>query len=472
MIRTSRKRSGFASKSTRRKKIGLRYFLFFGALLSARAESTSESNDHTVSNSSAAAATAPVSDENQTWSFHFQATTITQAHDVFSAPYAGENSLQREEPWRTTETMTLFLGVRLWSGGEFYIDPEASGGRGLSGATGLAGFPNGEATRVGNPQLTPYLARLFFRQTFALSEESEPVEADLNQIAGKRAHSNVIVTFGKLAAGDVFDDNTYSHDPRTQFENWSLMANGAWDYPADTRGYTFGGTIELNEPNWSVRVGSFAEPTEANGARFDHHLPRALAHALEIEKRFSFHGHAGALRGLLFANSARMGKYSDAIALSPTAPDVTATRAYRIKYGAGVNFEQGLTRDLSVFGRASWNDGHSETWMFTEIDSSVSAGLSLVGTSWHRHDDGIGVAVVSNGLSDDHRGYLAAGGYGFIVGDGRLNYARENLIESYYSWAVIHGLTLSFDAQFFQHPAYNRDRGPVELAGVRVHVQW
>ena len=409
---------------------------------------------------------------NGVWSIHFQATTITQGHDAFSAPYEGLNSMQRNEPWRTTETMTLFLGARIWPGGEIYVDPEASGGRGLSGTVGAAGFPNGEATRVGESRITPYLARLFIRQTFALSTETEPVEGDINQIEEKRARSNVTITAGKFAAGDVFDNNQESHDPRTQFENWSLMANGAWDYPADTRGYTYGGTIELNEPDWSVRVGSFAEPREANGARFDRHVPRALGHALEIEKRLSWWKHVFIWRGLLFANSAHMGNYQDALALSPASPYVTQTRRYRVKYGAGVNIEQCLTNDLSLFGRAGWNDGHSETWAFTEIDNTISIGLSLAGAAWHRNRDTVGLAVVSNGLSSSHRDYLAAGGYGFIIGDGRIDYARENILETYYSFSVIRGLTLSLDAQCFQHPAYNRDRGPIALAGVRMHVQW
>ncbi len=448
----------------------------------------SQSGNSPPTNSRPVPAT-PAADNAQTaeawWSFHVQATTITQAHDAFKAPYSGSESLQRKEPWRTTETMTVFLGARVWPGGEIYIDPEAAGGRGLSGAVGLAGFPNGEATRVGSSQLTPYLARLFFRQTFALSDVTDPVEGDLNQIAERRARSNVVLTVGKLAAGDVFDGNQSSHDPRTQFENWSLMANGAWDYPADTRGYTYGATVEWNCVDWSARAGAFAEPTEANGARFDHHLSRAFGDVVEIERRYKVGEHAGAVRALVFANSAHMGNYRDALLLeslaapsvaaapdSTTPPDITATRRYRVKYGAGLNFEQSLTAGISIFGRAGWNDGHTETWAFTEIDNTVSFGVTLSGASWHRRDDVIGVAVVSNGLSASHREYLAAGGHGFIVGDGRLDYAREDILETYYSWAAVRGVTVSVDGQFFEHPAYNRDRGPVALAGVRMHLQW
>ncbi|MEO6993234.1 MAG: carbohydrate porin [Lacunisphaera sp.] len=406
------------------------------------------------------------------WSLHFQATTISEKHGSFSAPYSGTNSLQTNEPWQTTETGTIFAGRELWSGGEIYLNPEISGGKGLSGTVGAAGFPNGEATRVGATTLTPYLARLFFRQTFNLDATTESVEPDANQLGGSRAKSNITLTLGRFAAGDVFDDNSYSHDPRTQFSNWSLMANGAWDFPADTRGYTYGVAVELNQPDWALRVGALAEPTEANGARFDHQLSHALGTVVEWERSYSIAAQKGVVRFLTYLNSARMGSYRQTIDHPEYGMDITRTRRYRTKQGLGLNFEQAITQDLGLFGRAGWNDGHTETWAFTEIDNTLSLGLSLKGTNWQRKSDTVGLAGVSNGLSSDHRDYLAAGGYGFIVGDGRLDYRREEVLEGYYAAQICRGLTLSVDFQYLMNPAYNRDRGPVVVSGLRLHAQY
>ena len=415
---------------------------------------------------------APTAVKPEDWSIHFQATTISQKHGSFNAPYAGANSMETTEPWRTTETATLFLGLRLWSGAEIYVNPEASGGKGLSGAVGAAGFPNGEATRVGESKFTPYLARLFLRQTINLGGESETVSADANQLAGKRTKSNLTFTLGKLAAGDVFDDNSLSHDPRTQFENWSLMANGAWDFPADTRGYTYGLTVELNEPGWALRAGSLAEPTEANGSDFDHHISHALGDVVEFEKSYTVGSRAGVVRLLSFINYAHMGSYQETINTSSFAMDITRSRKYRSKFGCGVNVEQEIADDVGLFGRAGWNDGQTETWAFTEIDNTLSLGLSVKGTRWHRKNDVFGLAGVSNGLSPDHRDYLSAGGYGFIVGDSRLSYGRENILETYYAANLIPGMAISFDCQLIGNPAYNRDRGPIFVGGFRVHVAY
>ena len=406
------------------------------------------------------------------WSVHAQATTISQKHGAFAAPYAGDNSLATTEPWRTSETATLFLGLRLWQGAELFADPEASGGKGFSGAVGVAGFPNGEATRVGASALTPYLARLFLRQTFALGDATEPVEAGAHQLGGIRATENLTLTAGKFAAGDVFDDNRFSHDPRTQFENWALMANGAWDFPADTRGYTLGAAAELNAAGWALRAGVLAVPTEANGARFDHAVAHARGQVVEWEKPYAEGPRKGVVRLLAFTNQAHMGSYRTALAPREPEAVVTRSRSSRSKGGLGLNFEQELTEDTGIFGRAGWNDGKTETWAFTEIDNTASLGVSAKGAAWGRQRDVCGLAAVSNGLARDHREYLAAGGYGFIVGDGRLAYAREAVLETYYAAGLGHGLFLSLDGQFVTHPAYNRDRGPVFVGGFRVHAEY
>jgi high affinity Mn2+ porin len=410
--------------------------------------------------------------ESTPWySVHEQGTVVTQKHPPFRSPYVGPHSLVPEEPAATTETATLFAAARLWPGGEVVFNPEVAGGRGLSGTQGVAGFPNGEATRVGVPEPTPYIARLFFRQTWGLGGSWEKAEDMPNQIAGPRDIDRVTLTVGKMSAGDIADNNRYSHDPRTQFLNWSLMYNGAWDYPANVRGYTYGIALELNTVFWALHYGIFAEPAVANGAEFDPRFLKANGQVLEVEEHWGIGDHPGKLRELFYLNHAHMGNYREALALMPVDPDVTLTRAYRFKYGFGLNLEQEITRDLGLFARAGWNDGHSESWAFTEIDRTASVGLVLKGRHWRRPDDEVGLAGVINGLSGPHRDYLAAGGLGFIIGDGRLNYAPEQIVEAYYNWQVVKGINVTFDFQGINHPAYNADRGPVAVGTIRVHFE-
>jgi high affinity Mn2+ porin len=406
------------------------------------------------------------------FSAHAQATLVTQAHPPFHSPYVGPHSLLPEEPSATSMTGTLFLAARLWHGGELVFDPEVAGGRGLSGTLGVAGFPNGEITRVGVPEPTPYFARLYFRQWCGFGGEEEKVEDAPNQIPGARDVDRLTLTVGKLAATDVADDNRYSHDPRTQFLNWSLMYNGAWDYPANVRGYTYGAALELNRKDWALRYGVFAEPTVANGTALDPHIDNANGHVLELEERFRVEDHPGKLRLLAYLNHAHMGNYREALALMPVDPDITLTRAYRIKYGFGLSFEQELTKELGLFARLGWNDGQSESWAFTEIDRTALVGLLLAGRCWCRPDDQLGAAIVVNGISDAHRDYLAAGGLGFILGDGRLNYGPEEILELFYSLALRKGIYVTVDFQGVNHPAYNRDRGPVGVTALRVHAEF
>ena len=410
--------------------------------------------------------------EPKPWSVHGQATTVMQGNWPFPSPYAGTNSLLPIRNQRTTETGTLFLGYRIWSGGEVYFNPEVSGGRGLSSTLGLAGFPNGEATRVGAIAPTPYIARLFYRQTMGLGGETEEVADGPNQIAGTRDVSRLTFRIGKMSALDVFDDNAYSHDPRTQFMNWSLMDNGAWDYPANTRGYTYGATLEFNQKSWAIRYGIFAQPAEANGAAFDPQILRANGSIVEVERRYELFDRPGKLRAMAYLNNAHMGNFRVSLRDNPTEPDITSSRAYRVKYGFGLNAEQQLTDDLGGFARIGWSDGHTENWAFTQIDSSISVGLLRKGTLWHRPGDQVGLAFVANGLSTGQRDYLAAGGIGFIIGDGRLNYGPEEILEAYYNWQLKPGVNVTFDVQGVNHPAYNRDRGPVGIAGVRVHLEF
>ena len=410
------------------------------------------------------------------FSVHFQTTVISQKHAYVSADYSGPNSLQQRESTKTSLSATLFMGLRLPKDfGAIYFDPEVTGGEGLSGVTGIASFPNGDISHVGTPEPQPYVARAYYQKSFDLGGEREHVDSDANQLAGYQPEKRLTFTFGKVASPDFFDNNTYSHDPRTQFMNESLMDDSAWDYPADTRGYTVGGVIEYNEPAWAVRYGAFQEPTQANGGSLDGHIPQALGHVLESEYRWTLGEQAGEVRPMAYINTAHMGNYGEAIELgraTGTTPDVTATRTYSAKYGFSLSAEQAITADLGIWGRAGWNDGHTESWAFTEVDRLGSLGISLKGTAWNRPDDVFGFAGAIAGLSNDHRDYLRDGGLGFIIGDGQLNYAPEEVLEAYYLIKVAEHVFVTPDLQFVDHPAYNSDRGPVYIGGVRGHVEF
>ena len=252
------------------------------------------------------------------------------------------------------------------------------------------------------------------------------------------------------------------------------MGNGAWDYPANTRGYTMGLTTELGQPNWTLRFALTMVVTQENASIWDAQIAKANTETIEYERRYKIEGQKGTLRILGYLNNGKFGDYNLAIAQQPKGPVIDTTQHYgRHKYGFGINAEQYLSHDLGVFARTSWNDGHTETWFFTEIDRSISLGASLHGTKWHRADDEMGLAFVANGLSDPHKNYLAAGGYGFIIGDGKLNYSSEMIAEFYYRFnAYQKKFYISPDYQFIIHPAYNADRGPVNVFGIRAHIEF
>jgi high affinity Mn2+ porin len=412
------------------------------------------------------------SKEDQAWNFHFQQTVIWQYHFDFPAPYSGVNSLKPVESPQISVTSTLFIGRGLWQGGELYFNPELSGGNGLSGSSGVAGFLNGETYRIGDPQPEVTVARIFLRQNFALSGDATPAADQENQLAVRQAPSRVVLTLGKFGVTDVFDNNAYSHDPRTQFFNWALMTYGAWDYPANTRGYTWGFIAELIHPEWAIRISGAMVPTEANQSEMDSKIDSARSGTLELEKSFTLGSQKGVVRLLGYYTQARMGNYREALLAPQGAADIATTRRYgRTKSGAGLSIEEALSDDAGIMVRASWNDGQNETWMFTEIDQSLSAGLLLDGRPWHRTDDNAGFAFALNGISPDHRDYLSAGGHGFIIGDGKLNYEPELILESFYSLALPQwNLRLTPDYQFVLHPAYNQDRGPVHAVALRGHI--
>jgi high affinity Mn2+ porin len=415
-------------------------------------------------------------DTVQQSSYHFQFTGIQQAHPAFKAGYSGNNSLSTAREDLFSVTATLFLGQRLWDGAEIYFNPEMQGGRGFSSTRGVAGFPNGEVYRVDNPSPNVSLARLFLRQHIPLGKEKEWVGADQDQLAGYLPASRLTLTIGRFSLTDVFDDNSYSHDPRTQFMNWSLWAGGAWDYAADTRGYDWGIIAQLFQPSYVVNFAAVLEPTEANGSTFDRSLNKAYSLNLELVKPYELIDLEGKLHVIVFLNRANMGNYRRALDEASTSggsPDVDQTHTYSSKYGVVVSIEQPLSKSVGLFARYSWNDGRTETWAFTEIERSFHTGLNINGGIWGRGDDNVGIAAVVNALSQDHRDYLAAGGYGFLIGDGALRYGPEQIVEGYYSLKMTSTLWLSLDDQIIVNPAYNRDRGPsVNAYALRAHVEF
>jgi high affinity Mn2+ porin len=406
------------------------------------------------------------------WTFHAQATSIWQYHPDFSAKYTGKNSLLTSEPGQVSFTSTIFAGRRLWKQAAIYFNPEVAGGSGLSSATGVAGFPNGETFRIGSKQLKLYVARLYLEQKFAIGNGTDFEGDDLNQVQERTPARYISIRAGKFSVADFFDDNNYSHDPRQQFMNWSLMDYGAWDYPANTRGYTIGAVVEYHTPTWAVRGAMTQMPTYANGPKLDNNIGKAYGITVEGERNLKLSNRPGVVRLLLFHNLAKMGNYNEAIKSSP-APDITSVRNDpRSKNGFGLSLEQEISSFAGIFVRGSWNDGCNETWAFTEIDRSLSGGIVFNGAAWSRKKDELGAAVVVNGISGPHRNYLKAGGYGFIIGDGNLDYGSENIFEAYYKFSIpLLFLSISPDYQFVLNPAYNKDRGPVHIFGVRAHVE-
>jgi high affinity Mn2+ porin len=412
--------------------------------------------------------------KQQRFNFHFQQTIITQYKPSFRATYSGQNSLSTGSETQSSITSTFYGVARLWKGAEVSFNPEVSGGAGLSKTLGVAGFPNGETFRVGSAEPKIYIARLYFKQNFEWGNEKDTVTDDYQQLAGLKSKRYFSLAVGKFGMADFFDDNNFSHDPRTQFMNWALMDNAAWDYPANTRGYVLGATAEFGQPNWTLRFAFTLVTTRANESVWDAKLGKANTQTLEFEKRYIIDGQKGTVRILAFSNNGKFGNYRLAIAQNPSAPNVDTTQAYgRHKYGFGVNADQYLSKDFGVFAKASYNDGHTQTWFFTEIDRSLTFGAVLKGSSWKRNDDELGLAFIANGLSTDHRDYLSAGGYGFLIGDGKLNYASELIAELYYKInAYQHKFWLTPDYQFILNPAYNKDRGPVNVLGIRAHVEF
>jgi high affinity Mn2+ porin len=413
------------------------------------------------------------------WSFHFQLTGILQGHPSFNASYSGQNSLQPKSENAFSVTSTLDFGRKLWRGASIYFDPEMAGGKGISSTLGIAGFTNGETFRIGDPQPTVYVGRIFFRQYINLGKaEDEEIDEDANQVKERVSSSRLSINFGKFGLADFFDNNSVSHDPRSDFMNWALMNNGAYDYAANTRGYTYGLVIEYIKPGWTIRFGTALEPVHSNGDTLDFNYFKTNSENLEWEKKFSLMAHPGIVRLLAYYNTSKAPNYDQVVAEKMNGTDTSMDVVYGKHYGGkkwgmGLNLEQELNPSINGFMRLGWNDGKTATWAFAEIDNEASLGIRIKGRGWKREEDNIGLAFLSNGISSGHRNFLNAGGYGFMIGDGKLpHYTRENIVEVFYQILLFKNLWGTLDYQFVGHPAYNRDRGPVNVFAARVHLEW
>ncbi|HTO47233.1 MAG TPA: carbohydrate porin [Burkholderiales bacterium] len=406
---------------------------------------------------------------------HGQATYVRQYKPAFPADYTGPKSLSPDKANSWSFTGTLFFGARLTDTLELYVNPEAAAGVPFSQLQGVAAFTNAEIARTSGPTLTPYFARAFVRKTWNLGGELQREPSAQNQLAMSYAAERIVLTAGLVSVLDIFSGVDYSRDPRTQFLNWSSTTYGAWDFPADARGYTWGAALEYVSPAFSGRAGWFAGPKESNGLSLDFSLGKFYGSVVELEVPTELGGRPGNVQLLAFRNRANMGSFNDAIALgrdTGSVPDLTLVRRPQTKWGFGVTVQQELAENLGGYVRAGWNDGRTETYMFTEIDRSIAAGVLASGQAWDRARDSAGVALYWNMLGGSHREYLALGGEGFFLGDGRLNYGPESTVEAFYSLNVISRLWVSADYQYQTNPGYNRDRGPVNYFGFRIHADF
>jgi high affinity Mn2+ porin len=412
---------------------------------------------------------------------HGQATYVQQSYPAFHSPFEGPNSLTGGAQSKETFDLTLSTGVKLWQGAEFWANPEIDQGFGFDGTHGVAGFPSAESYKLGSSPPYARLQRAFLRQTINLGGDTETVDDDFTQFKGTRSTDRVVLTVGRFGVNDIFDTNRYANNPKSDFLNWSLVNAGSFDYAADGWGYTYGAAAEWYTGQWTFRAGAFdlsATPTggvSPVGFALD---PTFQQFSLlgEIERRYDLWGQPGKIKITGFLNRGNAGNFNDAVALAQVTgmpADINAVRAYTSRPGVSLNIEQQITETLGAFFRAGWADGEIEPWDFTDIDRTVSGGVSISGKSWGRPDDTIGIAGVINGISSAHVAILKAGGLGILVGDGQLtNYGLEKIFEAYYSYALNASTKLTFDYQLIANPGYNADRGPANVFAARAHWQF
>lgn len=428
--------------------------------------------------------------DNAPWFVAGQFNSILQGHPAFHSPYEGQNSLRARGEYKVSMVGTLFLGLQPWQmlghtgtaakryNTDVILDVEATGGRGISQALGLAGFTNLDVVRNPNLGSKPYIARVEIHQTIGFTNEMTENERGPYALATEVPVRRLELRVGKMSSPDTFDINSVLSDSHLQFTNWSIDNNGAWDYAADTRGYTYGAVAEYQDRDWAVRYGLMLMPTVANGIDLDWSVKRSRGQNMEAELRHGWlPGHDGVQRVLAFVNTAHMGSYREAIAAfqngTDSTPDITKHEHFgATKYGFGYNFEQSVTSNLTVAGRFGWNDGKTESYAYTEIEQTVTLGASYNGNQWGRSMDKAGLAFTSNAIKREHQQYLADGGLGFILGDGALRYGRENTVEAYYNAHAWRGVYFAPGLSHINNPGYNRDRGPVWVPSFRAHVDF
>ncbi|GAA0569234.1 hypothetical protein GCM10009416_04450 [Craurococcus roseus] len=407
--------------------------------------------------------------EEQGWLLRGQATFIWQGHPRFRSPYRGEGSLSPAPNARNTFSSDLVVGRKLWPGAEAVIDASVTRGFGLSNSTGVAAFPNNEAFRLGSTEPAFFVPRAFVRQTIGLSGDTGPIDYDALRFNERLPRERLTITAGKFSVWDIFDDNRYAHDARTQFLNWAHVGAGAFDFAADARGWTYGVAVEWENGAWGVRGGAFQVSRRVNGLFMDPGLTRAWQLLGQVDRFYDIGGRPGAARVIYGLSRTRQSTWGELFENGFETFDKNPG-GYRLKRMLALNVEQELTDDLGAFARLSWNDGRTQNWMFTEMDRAVSAGLSLRGLRWDRPGDTVGLAANVGWISEGRRRYLEAGGIGFITGDGRLSYGPEWVTEAYYDARVAPGLNVALNYQLVVNPAYNNDRGPVNIFAVRLRT--
>lgn len=414
----------------------------------------------------------------ESWAVHAQSTFLFQYHPGFGSSIpSGPQTLDNGRRGNETFDATIYAGIRLWQGAEFWINPEADQGFGLQNTQGIAGYPSGEAYKVG--QTDPYyrMTRAFIRQTIGLSGDTEKVDPDLNLLGGTQDKNRVVITAGKFSVTDIFDTNQYAHDPRADFMNWSLIDSGAFDYAADSWGYTYGAAIEWTQNWWTLRAGLFDLSVTPNSEHLDLKLGQQFEAVVEAEERHTVLGQPGKVKLLIYVNRglmAPLSSFTQAVTATGVAPSLASLRHLNDRPGAALNLEQSLTDDLGMFARLSAANGQYETFDFTDIDQSAAVGLSMKGAPWGRSDDVVAAAFVVNEASRQRLDFFRAGGLGLLVGDGFGQPAKagpEQIFETYYNVAITKWLNATADYQLVNHPAYNADRGPVHVFGFRLHAQ-
>jgi high affinity Mn2+ porin len=419
---------------------------------------------------------APEESASEEFAVHGQGTFVEQATAPFHAPYSGPNSLSPRHGAETFD-MTLFLGARLWSGAEAWVNPEIDQGYGLDGTLGVAGFPSGAAYKVGRSHPYWRVPRLFMRQTVDLGGERQPLEAVANQLGGSASADRWVFTFGKFAVTDIFDSNQYAHDPRKDFLNWAAVDAGTFDYAADAWGFTVGAAVEWYQGAWALRAGAFDLSDVPNSEALEHGF-HEFQWVGELERRHTLEGMPGKVLVTLYDTRGRMALLNEAVSLAQTTGEpitetLIAVRQYRGRTGASLSLEQQLSANLGIFARAGNASGNVEAYEFTDVDRSISAGLSLKGRRWSRAEDTVGLAAIVNSISAERERYLDAGGLGILVGDGQLPHpGSEQILEGYYELGVVSWAQLTLDYQWVKNPAYNTDRGPVSIVALRLHAQF